>query len=179
MGLEFKLAIAAQKGGKTYKFELKGPDAEKLVGKKIGEKFNGAILGATGFEFEITGGSDKSGFPMVKTISGSIRKTPLLAGGIGYRPKRKGVRRRKTVVGNTISDSTNQINCKVVKAGKNLELALGIAKTEEKPAEGAEEKKEEKPKEEAPKPEPKKEEKAKEKKEEPKAETKAEEPKSE
>jgi len=65
MVTELKLAIGHPKAKRTYKFELKGPDAERLVGKKIGEKFNGAVIGATGYELEITGGSDKSGFPMV------------------------------------------------------------------------------------------------------------------
>ena len=138
MSAEFKLSIA-NSDGKAYKFELKGPDAEKLVGKRIGEKFNGVLIGATGYELEITGGSDKSGFPMRSEIAGGVRKTPVLSGGVGFKPKRKGERRRKTVSGNTLSDSTSQINCKVVKKGKeDLDKIFGAPKEEPK-----EEKKEE------------------------------------
>ncbi len=114
---EFKLTIGTETG-KTFKSGLTGPDAEKLIGKKIGEKFNGTLIGASGYELEITGGSDKSGFPMLPGIMGSGRKKPILSGGKGFGPKRKGERRRKTVTGNTISDSTSQINCKVIKKGK-------------------------------------------------------------
>jgi len=127
MAVEFRLAIGDPKVGKTYKLELKGQDAEKLIGKKIGDKFSGAIIGATGYELEITGGSDKSGFSMIKGISGGSRKTSLLSGGTGFRPKRKGERRRKTVVGNTVSDSIKQINCKILKEGKeSIVKLLGI-----------------------------------------------------
>jgi len=145
--MEFKLAISNPEKGKTYKFELKGSDAEKLIGKKIKDKFNGVLVGASGYEMEITGGSDKSGFPMLPSILGQGRKTPILSGGRGFKPKRKGHRKRKTVVGNTISDSIAQINCKIVKKGKeDIDKILGGQKEEEKKEKPKEEQKvEEKP----------------------------------
>ena len=49
----------------------------------------------------------------------------LLSGGIGFKPSRKGQRRRKTVRGNTISDDIVQINTIVVKKGsKSIEDLL-------------------------------------------------------
>jgi small subunit ribosomal protein S6e len=49
----------------------------------------------------------------------------LLSGGVGFKPKRKGQRRRKTVRGNTISDDIVQINTIVVKKGaKSIEDLL-------------------------------------------------------
>jgi small subunit ribosomal protein S6e len=177
---EFKVVIGT-KDGKCVQREVKEAEAEKLVGKKIGEKIAGDDIGLAGYEFELTGGSDYCGFPMRKDVRGPGRKRILAVSGVGLKKKRKGMRQRKTVRGNTVSDKITQINLKVLKEGKEklgapkaeAKPAEGEAKAEEKPAEKkeepkAEEKKEEK-KEEAPKP---KEEKPAEKKEEPKAEKK-------
>ena len=71
-----------------------------------------------GYEFEITGGADSSGFPMRKDVEGSVRKKILIEQGVGIRNKEKGLRKRKTVRGNTINNNTAQISMKVVKAGK-------------------------------------------------------------
>ncbi|MBW2963514.1 hypothetical protein KY306_01940, partial [Candidatus Woesearchaeota archaeon] len=106
-------------------------------------------------EFEITGGSDFAGFPMKKGVKGFGRKKVLLSKGVGFsgktrwKKKKKGLRVKKTVCGETIYPKITQINLKILKEGSE---ALGEeAPKEEAPK--AEEKKE------APKPEPKKEEK--------------------
>ncbi|UCD03501.1 MAG: 30S ribosomal protein S6e [Candidatus Woesearchaeota archaeon] len=177
--VEVRLEIGDPKSKKTYSKKLSEEEAGKFVGLRLGDNFRGEVIGLTGYEFLITGGSDLAGFPMKSSIPGRIRKRFLVTGGIGFRPERKGERRRKTLRGNEIGPDIAQINCKIVKVGsKPIEKALG-AETEEKPAEQSKEEKkeepkaEEKPKEEAPKEEkPKEEEKAPEaeKKEEPKEE---------
>jgi len=172
----FKLAIGDPKAKKTFKAELSSGDAENLLGRRIGTKFRGELVGLTGYELEITGGSDKSGFPMWKSLEGQGRKRIILTDGFGFKAKRKGQRRRRSVAGNTISTETSQINCKVVKAGKDpIAKVLGAEeKKEEAPAEKS---KEDAPKEEVketPKEEPKLE-----KKEEAKAEVKEEKPEEE
>jgi len=97
-----------------------------LFGKKIGETFTGDFLGLEGYELKITGGSDKDGFPMRPDVEGVVKKRTLLAKGLGFRAikkikkkrfKREGMRKRKTVRGNTISAETIQVNCAVVKEG--------------------------------------------------------------
>jgi len=119
---EFKLAIADPSTRKTYKKELKGADAEKLVGKKIGDKFRGEILDLPGYELQITGGSDSSGFPMRPDLHGQGRKKVLMSKGVGFKPKYKGQRKKRTLHGNTISPNIVQVNVKVIKAGsKKLE----------------------------------------------------------
>jgi small subunit ribosomal protein S6e len=55
---------------------------------------------------------------MRKDIPGNIRKKILLAGGAGYKPREKGLRRKKAVRGNTIGRDIIQINMKVEKHGK-------------------------------------------------------------
>ncbi|MEM4637816.1 MAG: 30S ribosomal protein S6e [Candidatus Woesearchaeota archaeon] len=114
--MDIKINIA-DKSGKTVKKELKEEQASLLYGKKIGDKFHGEIIDMPGYEFEITGGSDYCGFPMRKDVQGILRKAILTTTGIGNRYKRKGMRLRRTVAGNTIYNKTSQVNVKVIKYG--------------------------------------------------------------
>jgi small subunit ribosomal protein S6e len=166
----FKIVISDPKARKAYQKEV-DQGASGLMGKKIGDKFSGNHLGLSGYELEVTGGSDKEGFPMRKDVDGPGRKKILLSHGPGFHPKSRGRRKRKSIRGNTISPQVSQINLKVVTYGaKSIDESLGVKKEHkeapksEKPAEKKEHA--EKPKEEhAPK-----EQKHAEKKEEPKAE---------
>mgnify|MGYP001607481297 CR=1 FL=1 len=113
--MAFKLNMSDN--GKAWRLET---GAEFLVGLSVGEKFEGKELGHDfeGYEFEIRGGSDISGFPLSKDVEGiGIRKV-LLAKGWGMRAKREGVRLRKSLRGKTISDKVIQVNIKVLKSGK-------------------------------------------------------------
>jgi small subunit ribosomal protein S6e len=92
--------------------------SKNLIGLKIGNEFDASPLGLNGYKLRITGGSDKNGFPMKKDVEGPRRIKSLLSGGVGFKPRRKGQRRRKTVRGNTISDDIVQINTIVVQKGK-------------------------------------------------------------
>ena len=143
---EFKFAVGNRGTKKTYKVEKKDSDAQAFFGMKIGQEFNGELLGLNGYKLKITGGSDYSGFPMKAEIPGSAKTKILLrTGNIGFRKRRyhnvssaegakkklkqtyPGERRRKSVRGNTISEDTVQINCKVISAGKETpEKLLGL-----------------------------------------------------
>ena len=139
----FKINIGT-KSGKTYKVEVEGIS---LIGKKIHDKVQGIEVSPDleGYEFEIMGASDKSGFTVMKDVEGIGMKKVLLTYGKGMKrkPKRegkkqvgrikpKGLRLRKTVRGNTISEDIKQINLKVLKDGsKKLEDIFG-KKDEEK-----------------------------------------------
>ncbi len=117
------------KGGKSFQKEI---DENLVYGKKIGDKIEGSILGMDKFELQITGGSDKEGFPMKKGVEGSLRKRLLLSSGVGYKPKRKGVKRRKSVRGQSVSEEIAQLNLKVLKEGnKKFEQLLKKDSTEE------------------------------------------------
>jgi len=192
----FKIVVSDPKSRRAYQAEVE-QGASGLVGKKIGDKAKGDPFGLAGYEVELTGGSDKDGFPMRRDVEGTGRKKIILSGPPGFHPKKGGQRKRRSIRGNTISPQIAQINAKVVKAGSTPFEKLVPKKEgkeakpeeekpkeeakakEEKPAEKkeepkAEKKSEEKPKEE-PKPEEKKEEKPAKKREEPKAEKKSEE----
>ena len=193
--MELKIVISDPETGKAYQQELKDDRAIRLKGKKLGDEISGSVLGLEGYTLEITGGSDRCGFPIKPGVHGTARPKILMTGGIGYHPKRK-VRIKKRVRGESIDEGIVQVNTKVIKKGrKGLEELIGAsgeegeaaeAKAEEKPVEEPKEevkpeeeepKQEEKPVEEKPAEEPKPEEA---KPEEPKAEEKpADEPKAE
>ena len=125
----FKINIG-DKSGKTYKIET---DSKSMIDKELGQTVKGELVreDLEGYELEITGTSDKSGFTSLKEIAGVGLKKVLLSyeKGMKKRPRKEGkkklsttkpsgLRLRKTVRGRAISEDTRQINLKVVKAGK-------------------------------------------------------------
>lgn len=128
----FKFVISHK--SKSYQVERDQKDAH-VSGKKIGDKISGDFLGLSGYELEITGGSDKDGFPMKKDLEGVMRRRIITTRGIGLQDKTEGLRRRRMLRGNTIGADVAQVNCRVVKEGAEpLEQLLG-KKDEAKPEE--------------------------------------------
>jgi len=182
----FKINIA-EKSGKTYKLEL---ETEGFLGKELHSKIQGKELlpNLNGYEFEITGASDKSGFTAHEDVQGVGTKRILLTYGKAMKkrprregkkkvsnPKPKGLRLRKTVRGRVISPEIVQINLKILKEGpkKLSEIFPDQNKPEEQPKEEKqEEKKEKAPKEEPKEQQPKQEEQPKEEVKEPQPEVK-------
>jgi len=111
--VEFKLVIGDPKTGKCIQ---KVTSNKRLVGMKIGEAIKGELVDLNGYEFIITGGSDYCGFPMRKGIIGQRRKI-LTHEGVGFRGGVEGIRKRRTVCGEAITDKTIQINLKITKHG--------------------------------------------------------------
>lgn len=149
--MTFKINIG-DKSGNTYKLEL---ESEELKEKSLHDKIQGKDLnpGLEGYEFEIAGMSDKSGFTSMKGVPGIGLKKVLLTYGKGMKkrskhegkkkrsnPTPKGLRLRRTVRGVVISDSISQINLKVLKSGEKP-LSEIFKKSEEVPAESSKEKK--------------------------------------
>ncbi len=99
---------------KAWQLTITSPQADKLIGLKIGDYFDGSLVGLPGYKLLIRGGSDNSGFPMIPSIPGPVKKRALLSGPPGFHPREKGERRRKTVRGNTISHDIVQINTVIV-----------------------------------------------------------------
>jgi small subunit ribosomal protein S6e len=123
--LAFKLVIS--EGKNSHQMEVPATESKQLVGLRIGEEFDASKIGLNGYTLKITGGSDKNGFPMKKDVDGSRRIKSLLSGGTGFKPKRDGLRRRKTVRGNTVSDDIVQISAVVAQKGKkSIEELLKI-----------------------------------------------------
>lgn len=119
----------SEKSGKTYKTEI---ETEALFEKELHDKIQGKDISPdfAGYEFEITGASDSSGFTSHESVPGIGLKRILLTYGKAMHkrprregkkklsnPKPKGLRLRKTVRGKVISPDIVQVNLKVIKAG--------------------------------------------------------------
>jgi small subunit ribosomal protein S6e len=127
---DIKLVIGNTKTGKSVqKVITEDTGFGSLIGMKIGQKFNGDLVGLAGYEFEITGGSDYAGFPMRTDVDGITRKRIFSTRGMGVHIEGHGKKIKKTVAGNTIHAKTAQINVKILKEGKE---PLEAAKKEEK-----------------------------------------------
>ena len=126
--MAFKINIS-EKTGRTFHLDA---ESEELMGKKLHEKILGKDISPDldGYEFEITGASDKAGFTAMKNVEGFGLKRVLLGYGKGMKKrsrkegkkkrgnlKPEGLRLRKTVRGNTISEDIIQVNLKVLKEG--------------------------------------------------------------
>jgi small subunit ribosomal protein S6e len=123
---DFTVAVADPETGRTYQRDVDGQDANRFVGKDLGETVDGAAVGLTGYTLELTGGSDQTGRPMRDDVRGPHVTTTLSDGGTGYTPQRDGERRRVTVRGREISDQTRQINATIVTRGdESVEDLLG------------------------------------------------------
>lgn len=119
--VEFKVVLGA-KNGKSYQKVVASPQADNLLKLRIGDKVSGDSIGFPGYEFLVTGGSDKCGFPMRKGIQ-QPRKKVLVGKSIGFSglkrdgTKQKGLIKRRTVCGEMVTKIIHQINLKVVKEG--------------------------------------------------------------
>ena len=139
--VEFKIVVNDTKTGKSHNILVSGHHANSLIGKKINDEVDGIFVSLPGYKLQITGGTDKNGFPMRKDLPGTIRRRLLLSESLGFKPKDSGVRKKKSVRGNTINQEVVQINMKVVKhSSRPIE---DIIKVEEKKEEVKEEGKKE------------------------------------
>ena len=133
-----KLVLSNPENGTAKTIELDPKVFSLFIGKKIGDELDGSIIGMKGYKIRITGGTDRDGFPMRPDVSGSRRVRILLSGRVGFHPRekppskkkkkrqrrrKKGLRRRKTVRGNVISDAIAQINAVLVPVKKEVEAA--------------------------------------------------------
>jgi len=140
---KFKVIVSDPEAGTSSVVELEEARATPLIGRKIGETIDGAVVNMPGYKAKITGGSDKDGFPMRPSVHGGIRRGVVLSGGVGFNPPGDGMRRRKTVRGNVITDEIVQINVKLVEKPKGAKEAKKEKpkekeKTEEAPEKEAE-----------------------------------------
>jgi len=135
--VEFKIVVNDTKTGKSHNILVSGHHANSLIGKKVNDEVDGIFVSLPGYKLQITGGTDKNGFPMRKDLPGTTRRRLLLSEGLGFKPKDSGVRKKKSVRGNTINQEVVQINMKVVKhSSRSIE---DIIKVEEKKEEVKEE----------------------------------------
>lgn len=141
--VEFKVVVNDVKNGKSYQVPVAGHHANSLVGKKIGDEVDGIFISLPGYKLQITGGTDKDGFAMRRDFPGISRRRLLLSEGLGFKPKENGMRKKKSVKGNTVNLDIVQINMKVVKySSKPIDKLITVEKSDEegKPEDKEEEK---------------------------------------
>ena len=114
---EFTVAVSDPDDGSTYQVDVSDQDANRFIGRELGDEVDGSAVGLDGYTLKLTGGSDNAGRPMRDDVRGSNLKSILLEGGTGYEPSRDGERKRVTVRGREISDETRQINTRIVSHG--------------------------------------------------------------
>jgi small subunit ribosomal protein S6e len=115
---KFKVIISDPEAGTSSIVELEETRAASLIGRKIGEVVEGSTVNLPGHKAQIMGGSDKDGFPMRPSVHGGVRRRIVLSGGVGFNPQNEGVRKRKTIRGNVITDEIVQINMKIIEKPK-------------------------------------------------------------
>lgn len=118
---KFKVIVSDPSASKSKVVELDGARAVPLVGRRLGESVDGSVLGMPGLKLQVTGGSDKDGFPMRPNIHGGVRVSVIVSKSVGFHPKREGERRRKTLRGNVITEDIVQVNMKILEKPKKAE----------------------------------------------------------
>lgn len=115
---KFKVIVSDPEDGTSKVIELEEVRATPLIGRRIGETIDGAVVDMPAHKLLIRGGSDTDGVPMRPNVHGGGRRKVILSSGAGFNPKRKGERKRKTVRGDIITDEIIQINTKIVEKPK-------------------------------------------------------------
>jgi len=113
--VEFKVVISEKE--KSYARTVADAQVSALLGRRIGETIGGDALGLPGYTLKITGGTDKSGFPLRADLPGARQARVLVGEGMGFHAPRHGMRKRRTFRGNTVSEDTVQINMVVEAKG--------------------------------------------------------------
>ena len=140
--VEFKVVVNDIKNGKSHQVQVSGHHANSLIGKNIGDEVDGIFISLPGYKLKVTGGTDKNGFAMRNDFPGVGRRRLLLSKSQGFRPKERGLRKKKSVRGNIINQDIVQINMKVTKySSKPIESLINVEKKVEE--EKIEEKKKE------------------------------------
>ncbi len=123
----FTVVVGDPDSGMAYQLEADEQDANRFMGKEIGDEVDGSAVGLDGYTLEITGGSDDAGRPLNETVAGpNLEEVLMNERQTGYKPRRDGERRRITVRGREISDAVAQINASIVERGStDVEELLG------------------------------------------------------
>ena len=116
---EFQVVVGDPDTGNSYQFTVEGKEANRLIGKEIGDEVEGKLIGLDGYTLLLTGGSDIIGRQLNKEIKGSAPRKILITDKSGHKNSLlSGERKRIIVRGREISEQTSQINTVVSSKGK-------------------------------------------------------------
>ncbi len=120
------IVVSDPKTRKAYSKKIDNPAI--FLNRKIGDKVELGLAGLDGYEAEITGGSDKEGFPMKHDLTGGNRRDVYVVTNV-----KQGSREKITRRGNLVTQEISQLNLKVTKEGaKKLDELLGGEKKDRK-----------------------------------------------
>jgi small subunit ribosomal protein S6e len=128
------LIVSNPADGTSQRVEIDDQQLRALYGTRIGQVVEGTVADMQGYRIKLTGGTDKDGIPMRPDVHGSAKARVVLSGGVGFKPKDKGEKKRKVVRGNTVNPEIAFLNFIVVEAPKGKKKA----KKEPAPAEAPE-----------------------------------------
>jgi len=116
---ELQVVVGDPDTGDSYQFEVADNQANRFLGRTLGEAVDGSAVGLDGYTLELRGGSDTAGRPLRSDISGSnLREILADERTVGYKPTRDGERRRVTVRGNEVTDEVAQLNATIIERGE-------------------------------------------------------------
>lgn len=122
-----KLNISDPKTSKTYSVEVDEKQQISLIDKKIKDEIDLSFI-SKDMKGVITGGADKQGFPLVSFLDMKGRKKILASNRPGFKPLRKGQRKRKTVAGKYINENTQLVNVKLTSGDAKILEEKHVAK---------------------------------------------------
>jgi small subunit ribosomal protein S6e len=125
--LILKIVYSDPKTGKSNQVEVAQDLSHYLLNKKIGESIDASVFGLTGYTLRITGGTDKSGFAMHKSIDSAVKKQILDRSSADYK--------RRIVRGKIISQDIEQVNAVIEAYGSKPLAELFKPEGEKKPKE--------------------------------------------
>jgi small subunit ribosomal protein S6e len=113
------LIVSDPRNGTSQRVDLDDQQLRALIGTRIGQVIDGTLAGLQGYQIKLTGGTDKDGIPMRPDVHGSAKARIVLSGGVGYKPKNTGKRKRKVVRGNLVSAETTFLNFSIIESPKD------------------------------------------------------------
>merc|ERR1712060_728204 len=123
MGHPMKLCISNPATSQHKVIEIE--DEKKVLpfyDRRMGQVVSGDSLGDEwkGYQFKITGGNDKEGFPMLQGVLVKHRVRLLMKPGMKcYRPRRKGIMKKKSVRGCIVAGDISKLDLAVYEQGDN------------------------------------------------------------
>ncbi|MEM3781879.1 MAG: S6e family ribosomal protein [Candidatus Micrarchaeaceae archaeon] len=109
-----KIVYSDKKTGRSSQAEVPKEKEALLIGNSIGDTIDGSLIGLDSYKLQITGLSDKSGTPSMKSIEGTRKVYALMQ---KKARKKSGNRKRQLVRGRAIAPDTEQINTVIIEYG--------------------------------------------------------------
>ncbi|MEM0147054.1 MAG: S6e family ribosomal protein [Candidatus Micrarchaeaceae archaeon] len=110
-----KIVYSDRKTGRSAQADVPKEKESLLIGNSIGDVIDGSVIGLDAYKLQITGLSDKSGTPSMKSIDGSRKVYALMYS--KHARKKKGNRIRQLVRGRVVALDTEQINTVIIEYG--------------------------------------------------------------